>query len=111
MLLIQKELKLIDPTIESDMGEELDCDDKDEISTWALDAVEYLSKHNIIVDDENNEMNPDDNVRIDDSNSITDNCSSLSAVIIMLYLPVVLFLYKSHDQISYLLDSSEHVAI
>lgn len=71
-VMLYNTLTLIDPSIEEDMGEELNCDDADEISSWALKAIKYLSKHNIIVDDENNELNPDDNVRIDDSNEITD---------------------------------------
>lgn len=71
-VMLYNTLKLVDPSIESDIGEELNCDDADEISTWALDAIKYLSAHNILVDDENNEINPDDNVRIDDSIDITD---------------------------------------
>lgn len=65
-------LLLLNPDIDDAVKHDADFADEEEIGLWAIEAINYLNKNGIIEPDENNEINPDDNVRIDDSNVIVD---------------------------------------
>ena len=65
-------LKLIDPDFEKEVGRELDCEDEDQISSWAVDAVEYLYSHELIDVDEEGEINPKDSIRTEEAMDLLD---------------------------------------
>jgi len=65
-------LKLVDPEFQKEVGRELDCEDEDEISSWAVDAVEYLYSHELIHVDEEGEINPQDSIRTEEAQDLLD---------------------------------------
>ncbi len=69
-------LKLIDPDFEKEIGRELDCEDEEQISSWAVDAIEYLYSHELIHVDEEGEINPKDNIRYEEALDLLDDVAN-----------------------------------
>lgn len=63
----------LDPSIDDDIKHNCDFSDADKISSWAVEAIEYLYHHNIISDDDNNNINPKGTVTIEKSNLSAQN--------------------------------------
>ncbi len=69
-VMLYNTLKLLDPSIDSDIsdGSHFDFSDAESVSAWAVEAIEYLYHHGILNDDADENINPAEPVTVDSAN-------------------------------------------
>jgi hypothetical protein len=70
-VMLYNTLLKLDPTLDADMDQQLDLTNADQISPWALKAINYLNTHDILVSNSDNNINSIDTINREDSHEIT----------------------------------------
>jgi len=72
-VMLYRTLKILDPNIDTRVKHDLSFSDGDKISPWAVEAVTYLNANNIIIGNQNNQLQPLENITRADSHKITND--------------------------------------
>lgn len=68
-------LQKLDPKIDEDVEHDPNFADEEQISNWAIEAINYLATHSIITVDINNNINPQDSISIQEARITVSNAA------------------------------------
>lgn len=77
-VMLHKTMRILRPDLESSVGHDMDVADETEISPWAVEAVAFCHANQLLSEDENDELNPQDLLSRAASHEITNAAALLA---------------------------------
>ncbi len=77
-VMLQRAMRILRPDLESSVGHDMDVADETEISPWAVEAVTFCHANQLLSEDENDELNPQNLLSRAASHEITSAAALLA---------------------------------